>query len=98
MLVDLKKSTNPKKKYMVIIYDNNKKKIKTIHFGAAGMSDFTLHKDLKRQKSYLDRHRKNENWNDILTAGAWSRWLLWNKNSLDSSKKDISKRFNIKFI
>jgi len=98
MLVDLKKSTNPKKKYMVIIYDNNKKKIRTIHFGAAGMSDLTLHKNLKRQKAYLDRHRKNENWNDILTAGAWSRWLLWNKNSLDASKKDISKRFNIKFI
>ena len=33
MKVVIKKSTNPKKKYMAIFYDENKKKIKTTHFG-----------------------------------------------------------------
>ena len=35
--VVFKKSTNPEKKYMAIFYENGKK-IKTTHFGAAGMS------------------------------------------------------------
>lgn len=41
--ITLKKSTNPKKKYMVVITTPTKKK--TIHFGASGMSDFTKNKD-----------------------------------------------------
>ena len=34
---------------------------KTVHFGAAGMSDFTLHGDEERKQRYLQRHSKNEN-------------------------------------
>ena len=34
--VVIKKSTDPKKKYMAIFYENNKK-IKTTHFGCARM-------------------------------------------------------------
>ena len=45
--VFFKKSTNSKKKYMAVFYENGKK-IKTIHFGAAGLSDYTKHKDPAR--------------------------------------------------
>ena len=41
---------------------------KTISFGAAGMSDFTLHKDDDRKQRYIARHQKNENWRDPKTA------------------------------
>lgn len=82
-------STRKDKKYMVLI-DNKK-----LHFGAAGMSDFTIHKDEKRKDNYISRHQKNENWNDIKTAGFWSRWILWNLPSLEASVKDTNKRFNI---
>ena len=44
MKVKIQKSTNPKKKYMAIFTDNGKK-VKTTHFGSAGMSDFTINKD-----------------------------------------------------
>ena len=54
MKVVIKKSTNPKKKYMAVFYENNKK-VKTTHFGAAGMSDYTKHKD----KSFFS-NQKNE--------------------------------------
>ena len=37
------------KKFKVIIFDENKKKIKTLHFGAEGYSDFTQHKDENRK-------------------------------------------------
>lgn len=91
--VYLKKSDKKDKKYKVYIDG------KTIHFGAAGMSDYTIHKDYDRMIRYTNRHRKKENWkkSGLKTAGFWSKWLLWNKPSFLASKKDIEERFNIKF-
>lgn len=94
MKVVIKKSTNPKKKYMAVFTENGKK-VKTTHFGSAGMSDFTKHKDEERKKRYLDRHRKNENWNDKFSAGALSRWILWNKPTLRASIADYKRRFKL---
>ena len=45
---------------MAIFYEN-KKKVKTTHFGAAGMSDYTKHKDKSRKRRYLTRHREEKN-------------------------------------
>jgi len=79
---------------MAIFYDDGKKK-KTTHFGSAGMSDFTKNKDENRKKLYLERHRKRENWNSYMTAGALSRWILWNKKTISASIADYKKRFNL---
>jgi len=92
--VTIKKSTNPKKKYMAIFYEDNKK-TRTIHFGCAGMSDFTKHKDEARKKRYMNRHRVRENWSDPMTAGSLSRWILWNKPSLRLSISDYKRRFKL---
>ena len=92
--VVIKKSTKPEKKYMAILSSKDKR-TKTIHFGSSGMSDFTKHKDEKRKKRYLDRHRKRENWNVPDTAGSLSRWILWNKPTLRASIADYKKRFNL---
>jgi len=94
MKVVIKKSTQPKKKYMAVFTENGKK-VKTTHFGSAGMSDFTKNKDEERKKRYLDRHRKNENWNDKFSAGALSRWILWNKPTLRASIADYKRRFKL---
>jgi hypothetical protein len=91
--VVFKKSTNSKKKYMAVFYENGKK-IKTTHFGAAGMSDYTKHKDPARKQRYMNRHRANEDWSKPMTAGALSRFILWNKPSLKASISDYKKRFN----
>jgi hypothetical protein len=95
MKIQLRKSTRPEKKYMVVL-DNRI----TVHFGAAGMSDFTKHRDPARKDSYIQRHRARENWqkSGITTAGFWSRWLLWNKPTIQESKKDITKRFDVTFV
>jgi hypothetical protein len=72
---------------------------KTVSFGQAGASDFTQHHDDVRQRLYIIRHRKNEDWQDPTTAGALSRWILWNKKSLQSSIDDMNHRFkNYRFI
>ena len=94
MKVIIKKSTIPKKKYTAIFYDGEKKK-KTIHFGASGYSDFLKHKDEERKKRYIDRHKARENWSDPMTAGALSRYILWNKPTLRASIADYKKRFNL---
>lgn len=94
--VSIKPSTNKKKKYMAVFnYGEDHKRKKTIHFGSAGMSDFTIHKDEDRKKRYLDRHRKRENWDKYMSAGSLSRYILWNRKTLKASIQDYIKRFNL---
>jgi Tfp pilus assembly protein FimT len=68
---------------------------KKVYFGQASASDFTLHKDEARKQRYINRHKKNENWNNKDTAGFWSRWLLWEKPTIKESYDNIKKKFNI---
>jgi len=84
------KSDKPNKKFYIITNDNKK-----VYFGAAGMSDFTIHKDPVRKLKYVVRHQKRENWTKtgIDTPGFWSRWYLWNKPTLQASYDDIKKKF-----
>ena len=58
-----------------------------------GASDYTIHKDDERKERYINRHKKNEDWNNIYTAGFWSRWILWNKPSISESIRDTNNRF-----
>ena len=95
MRIVIKKSTNKDKKMMAIFYDGEKK-IKITHFGASGYTDYILSKDEKKKQAYLDRHRTNENWNDYMSAGSLSRWILWNKKTLSASILDYKKKFKLK--
>ena len=94
--IQLLKSKVSGKKYTAIFYDEKRTKIKTLHFGAAGMSDFTKHKDEEEKKRYIDRHSANEKWNDYMTAGSLSRWILWHKPSVSASYNDYIKKFGLK--
>jgi len=100
MKVIIKSSTNPKKKHMAIFYEKDKdgkmKKKKTTHFGSAGMSDYTINKDKERRKRYLDRHRKRENWNNPMSAGALSKWILWGESTSKTANiRAFKRRFNL---
>jgi hypothetical protein len=88
---------NSGKKFTVIVFKNDKK-IRTVHFGQDGASDYTIHKDHERMKRYLSRHKdRGENWgkSGIATAGFWSRWLLWSKPSLKAAITLIKNKFNV---
>jgi hypothetical protein len=91
MNIVLSKSSRKDKKFQVRIDGE-----KTIHFGATGYSDFTLHKDKKRRDRYDNRHRAREDWTDPLTAGFWAKWILWNKPTLLGSIRDTNRRFSNK--
>ena len=82
------KSKTKGKKYDAIIDGK-----KTIHFGAKGYSDMIIHKDEERKDKYINRHKKNENWNDPKTAGFFAKNILWNKPSVKASVEDTNKRF-----
>ena len=94
MRVKIVESPDTKKKYRAEFIENNKV-IKTVRFGQQGASDFTKHRDESRKQRYLDRHRKRENWNDPMTAGALSRWILWNKPTITESIADFKRRFKL---
>ncbi len=83
----IKPSFKPDKKYMAIIDDK-----KTVHFGSAGMSDYTIHRDSKRKQRYLARH-KNDNYNNPLYPSFYSNNILWNKPTITESIRDTNKRF-----
>ena len=93
--VTIKKSTNKEKKLMAIFTRKNNK-TKTVHFGARGYSDYTIHKDAERKERYISRHKARENWNKCDTAGSLSRYILWQYPSLQASIKYFKNKFNLK--
>ncbi len=92
-LIKITKSNKKDKKLMAIFENCNNGRTKTTHFGAVGYDDYTTHRDKDRKERYLARHRKNENWNDPTSAGALSKFLLWNKPTLKASIADYKRKF-----
>ena len=94
-LVSIKKDTNGKNKMVAVFEDKKTGRTKRTHFGAAGYTDYTKSKDEEKKKLYLNRHRKNENWNDYTSAGALSKFILWNKPTIKASIADYKKHFKL---
>ena len=94
-LIEFKKSTRDGKKYMLLL--NVDGRGKTIHFGSAGSKTYLDHGDKIKRKNYIARHEVNEDFTKINPASA-SRYILWNKKTLDKSLKSFLSRFNIKDI
>lgn len=92
-LVSITKATDGKHKYQAVFDINGKKK--TTKFGAVGYEDFTKTRDINKREAYLARHKTRENWDDPTSAGALSRWILWNEPTLSLSIKDFKKRFKL---
>jgi|TARA_R110000782_G_scaffold193476_1_gene283041 ferric iron reductase protein FhuF len=91
--VVISKSSKSGKKLQAVFTRENGR-TKTVHFGSAGMDDYTKTKDKKQRSRYLQRHRANENWNAPETAGALSRHILWgNSTSRRANITAFKKRF-----
>lgn len=94
-LISIESSEKKDKKYDAKFREKDTKKEKVVSFGQKNASDYTKHKDDERKKLYLQRHEANEDWNNPLSPGALSRWILWNKKTLKASINDFKKRFNL---
>lgn len=95
-LKTIRRSRKPEKKYDAV-FVTDKGREKTVSFGAAGMSDFTKHKDKTRRARYLARHSgMGEDWNKPDTAGALSKWILWgHSTSFRKNVHTFKRRFNL---
>ena len=92
-LISIKKSNKTGKKLMATFETNGRRKV--IHFGSAGMSDYTKHKDKKRKLRYIKRHSKDLGTGNPSRAGYLSMFVLWNKISLQASIRDYRRRLNV---
>jgi hypothetical protein len=69
----------------------------TVHFGSKEGETYIDHNNEKKKKNYIKRHQLlNEDWSDPYSPGALSRFILWEKKTLDEALKAFKYRFNIK--
>ena len=92
--VVIKKSTKPEKKLMAV-FKMDTGRTRVTHFGQAGAPDYTRTRDKEQKSRYLSRHRRRENWDDATSAGALSRWILWDLPTRRASIASYKKRFNL---
>lgn len=101
-LYSIEPANDGKHKYVVMFYIRKRSgwKVKRIAFGAYGMGDYTIYNQTEGKESadnhrrlYIQRHSKREDWNDPLTAGFWSRWILWEKPTLKASVEALLRKY-----
>lgn len=90
-LVSITKSDRPEKRLKAVFEDPKK----TTHFGFKGGSTFIDEQDDAKRKAYIARHKVRENWNDPTSPGALSRYILWEKPTLQSAIGAYRRRFNL---
>lgn len=108
MEVIIKLSDRVDKRYMAVFYDKDKKvgtsddrmkKVKTTHFGYKDKdgygNTYIDHKNDDKKNAYIARHKVNEDFNDYMSAGSLSRYILWNHKTLRESISDYKRRFNL---
>ena len=97
-LISIKEATDQRHKFVASVMI--KGKLRTIPFGAHGMMDYTLYHAKygsdtaeMRRHLYIVRHRAREDWNDPLTPGFYSRWILWEKSTIKEALSALKIRF-----
>ena len=83
------------KKYKAVFEIDGKSK--TVQFGAKGYDDYTtLDKDVReeRRERYIGRHGK-EDWDDPVKAGTLSRYILWEKPTIQQAVRSFKRRFGV---
>ena len=87
-LISIEKSKNSKKKYDAHFRIDGKHD-KIVSFGSG--PDFIDHQDNDKKAHYLKEN--TEEWYNPDTEKALNRWILWNKEDLDTSEMDFRRRF-----
>tara|TARA_R110000803_G_scaffold125051_1_gene192784 strand:- start:390 stop:722 length:333 start_codon:yes stop_codon:yes gene_type:complete len=106
LLKVLESKKNGKKFDAYFMLDNGKEKV--VSFGSKNYRDYTLinnksskfylPKKVDRnivKEAYIRRHKERENWNNPLTAGALSRWILWELPTLGGSIAKFKNKFKL---
>ena len=97
-LVSIQKSSKAGKKMMATFDVNGRTRV--VHFGSSANKDFTIYyktqgkeKADKMRNAYIARHKVNEKWNDPTSAGALSRYVLWEAPTIAGGIRAYKSRF-----
>ena len=87
------------KKRLVAFFLMKNGKTKKVKFGmyksAGTFSDGATN---EKRDLYIKRHRIRENWNDITTAGALAKEVLWEDTNKSKIEKNINRKFKIPLV
>lgn len=92
-LINIVKSWKPDKKFVALFevdgYSRN------VHFGSATSQTYVEGANDLKKANYLKRHSVREDWNNPLTPGSLSRWILWSEPDINDAIKAYKEKFNI---
>ena len=86
-----------KKRLIAFFLMDNGKTIKRKFGSAVGFTYFDGATEQKRN-AYIARHKVRENWNDIMSAGALAKEVLWTDKNRSKIEKNINRKFGIKKV
>jgi len=99
-LLDITRARDNVHKYQAVFLQDSGRK-KTVKFGAVGYKDFIEYNKTSKEvadehrRMYLTRHKKTEDWGNPMTAGALSRWILWEEPSLSGAVANFRRKFSL---
>lgn len=67
-------------------------KTTSLRFGSADGEAYVDHGDDKLKKAWIARHGAKSSFDDPSSRSFWSRWILWNKESIPESVEKLRKR------
>ena len=68
------------------------------HFGSDVGKTYIDHKDERKKKAWIARHKNDKNYNDMHSGIYHSKNLLWNKPTLTEAIKDYEKKHQVTLI
>jgi hypothetical protein len=93
-LLSIAPSDKPDKK-LVAKFQTDKNRTKSVHFGAAGMDDYTKTKDVEQRARYRQRHAKDLK-GDPTRAGYLSYYILWgDSTSIQTNISQYRQKFGL---
>lgn len=86
------------KKRLIAFFIMKNGKTKSKKFGSAKAFTYFDGADDVKRNSYLARHKVRENWNDIFSAGALAKEVLWEDTNKSKIEKNINRKFKIPVV
>lgn len=87
----IKKSSKPDNKYDAIFQNVKTGKERRVSFGNKKEKDYTQHKDKSLKEFYEFKHR-NDKIDNLMSATALNKYILWNKPSVDLGVRSYKRK------
>lgn len=93
-LINIVKSWKPDKKF-VALFEVDGRSL-NVHFGSATSQTYVEGADEKKRNAYIKRHSAlNEDWDNPITPGSLSKWILWTEPNINDAIKAFIKKYNL---